>query len=164
MDEQEAQWLVDTYGDAVYRLAYAHTGSRFDAEDVTQETFLRLIRAAPEFKEEAHRKAWLLRVAVNCVRDLHRSPWRRRSVPLEEAGTLPVPEPPEDGPLLKAVLALPERYRTVVHLYYYEGFSAAETAQIVGRSVNAVNTRLSRARGMLRDMLKKGDRYDSGTV
>lgn len=164
MDKQEAQRLVDTYGDAVYRLAYAHTGSRFDAEDVTQETFLRLIRAAPEFKEEAHRKAWLLRVAVNCTRDLHRSPWRKRTVPLEEAGALPAPEQPEDSPVLKAVLSLPERYRTVVHLYYYEGFSAAETAQLLGKSVSAVNTQLSRARGMLRNMLKEGERYDSGTI
>ncbi len=164
MDKQEAQRLVDTYGDAVYRLAYAHTGSRFDAEDVTQETFLRLIRAAPEFKEEAHCKAWLLRVAVNCAKDLHRSFWRKRAVPLEEAESVPAPEQTEDSPLLRAVLALPERYRTVVHLYYYEGYSAAEIGRIVGKSVSAVNTRLSRARGMLRNMLKEGDGYDSGTI
>ncbi len=164
MDKEEAQRLVDTYGDAVYRLAYAHTGSRFDAEDVTQETFLRLIRAAPEFKEEAHCKAWLFRVAVNCARDLHRSPWRKRAVPLEEAESLLAPEQTGDSPLLKAVLALPERYRTVVHLYYYEGYAAAEIGRIVGKSVSAVNTQLSRARGMLRNMLKEGDGYDSGTI
>jgi len=155
MDKEEAQRLVDAYGDAVYRLAYAYTGHRADAEDVTQETFLRLLRDAPEFREEGHRKAWLLRVAVNCARDLHRSPWRRRAAPLEEAEALPAPEAPESG-VLEAVLSLPEKYRAVVHLYYYEGYTAAETAQLLGKSVSAVNTRLSRARAMLRDKIEGG--------
>lgn len=160
MDKQEAQRLVDAYGDAVYRLAYAYTGSRADAEDVTQETFLRLLRAAPDFREEDHRRAWLLRVAANCARDLHRSPWRKRAVPLEEAGDVAAPEMPENGPILEAVLALPEGYRTAVHLYYYEGYSTPEIARLLGKSESAVNTRLSRARAMLREVLKEGERCD----
>ncbi len=160
MDREEAQRIVDAYGDAVYRLAYAYTGSRADAEDVTQETFLRLLRAAPAFREENHRRAWLLRVAANCARDLHRSLWRKRAVPLEEAGDIPAPEEPERGPLLEAVLALPEGYRTVVHLYYYEGYSAGEIARMLGKSEGAVTTRLSRARAALRDILKEGERCD----
>ncbi len=163
MDKEEAQRLVDAYGDAVYRLAYAYTGNRPDAEDVTQETFLRLLREAPEFRDEGHRRAWLLRVAVNRARDLHRSPWRKRSAPLSEAEALPAPEVPE-AEVLEAVLALPEKYRAVVHLYYYEGYSGAEIARLLGKSVSAVNTRLSRARAMLRDRLKEGDGYDCETV
>ncbi len=163
MDKEEAQRLVETYGDAVYRLAYAYTGNTADAEDVTQETFLRLLREAPEFREEGHRRAWLLRVAVNQARDLHRSPWRRRSAPLTEAELLPTPEAPGSG-ILEAVLSLPEKYRVVVHLYYYEGYHAAEIAQLLGKSVSAVNTRLSRARAMLRDSLKEGDGYDSRAI
>lgn len=164
MDREEAQRLVETYGDAVYRLAYAHTGNRADAEDVTQETFLRLVRSLPDFQSEAHCKAWLLRVAVNCAGDLHRSPWRRRTTPLEEAGDLPAPETPEPGGLLEAVSSLPERYRAVVHLYYYEDLSAEEIARLLGKSVNAIYTRLSRARVMLRDSLKEVEGYDSRSV
>ena len=85
MDREEAARLVEQYSPAVYRLAYAQTGSREDAEDITQETFLRLVRAAPAFRDGEHCKAWLLRVAANCAGDLHRSPgagvrcrWRRR--------------------------------------------------------------------------------------
>lgn len=160
MDDQEAQRLVDAYGDAVYRLAYARTGNRSDAEDITQETFLRLVRAAPTFREEAHRKAWLLRVAANCAADLHRSPWRRRVVSMEEATQLPTPaETSEPGGILEAVSALPEKYRAVIHLYYYEELSAAQIAQVLGIRTETVNTRLSRARAMLRERCKEVDGY-----
>ena len=158
MDSAEAARLVERYGQAVYRLAYARTGSREDAEDVTQETFLRLVRADPVLQDENHRRAWLLRVAANSAGDLTRSPWRKRRRPLEEAEALstPPPEPPEDG-ALAAVLALPERYRTVVHLYYYEDYSAAEIAKLLGMREGTVHTRLSRARAMLRETLEEGD-------
>ena len=76
MDREEAACLVERHGTMVYRLAYARTGSREDAEDITQETFLKLVRAAPAFREEEHCKAWLLRVAANCAGDLHRTTMR----------------------------------------------------------------------------------------
>ena len=85
MERAEAERLVRLHGQAVYRLAYARTGSREDAEDVTQETFLRLVRTGPEFQDEEHCRAWLFRVALNCAGDLFRSAWRRRKRPLEEA-------------------------------------------------------------------------------
>lgn len=138
----------------VYRLAYARTGRRDDAEDVTQEVFLRLVRSAPDFRDEEHRKAWLLRVTVNCAGDLFRSPWRKRHRPLEEADSLAAPEQEESG-VLDAVHALPERYRAVVHLFYYEELSVAEIADILGKSQGAVRTRLSRARALLREFLEE---------
>lgn len=153
MDKQEAERLVRAYGDAVYRLAYARTGSREDAEDVTQETFLRLVQTGPEFRDEEHGRAWLLRVAMNCAADLHRSAWRRRTRPLEEAEHIAVPEKPEDG-VMQAVLTLPERYRAVVHLYYYEDMSVAKIAAILGKREGTINTRLCRARAMLRTILE----------
>ena len=152
MEQEEAQRLVEAHGQAVYRLAYARTGSRADAEDITQETFLRLVFAAPSFRDGDHCRAWLLRVALNCAADLHRSAWRRRSAPLEEAAALAAPEREEDG-VLEAVLALPEAYRAPVHLFYYEGMSVAEIARVLGKGEGAVRTRLSRARRMLREML-----------
>jgi len=160
MDREEAERLVDAYGDMVYRLAYARTGSRADAEDVTQETFLRLVRSKPDFHDESHCRAWLLRVAANCAWDLRRSPWRGRVVPIEEARALPARERGEDaGDLLEAVHTLPETYRVVIHLYYYEGLSASEIAGVLGTGESAVYTRLSRARVMLKNRLREDGSY-----
>ena len=157
MDSGELERLADRFAPAVYRLAYARTGSREDAEDITQETFLRLVRAAPAFRDGEHCKAWLLRVAANCAGDLHRSPWRRRAVPLEEAGQMAAPEPPEEQGMEAAILTLPEDYRVVVHLYYYEELSTAEIAKVLGKRKGTIRTRLSRARAMLREDLQKGE-------
>ena len=152
-DSPEA--LARRYAGDVFRLAYARTGSRTDAEDVMQETFIRLLRARPDFAEPEHARAWLLRVAANCANDWFRAPWRRREGPLEDA--LPAPEEPEPGGVMEAVLALPAKYRIPIHLYYYEELSVAEIAKIMGKSKGAVKSRLFRARALLRDMLKEDD-------
>lgn len=147
----QAEETVRRYSDMVYRLAFARTGNTADAEDVYQEVFLRYLRSDPQFTSEEHRKAWLLRVTVNCAGDLHRAVQRRRTVPLEEGAWVPGPEP--DG-ILEAVLTLPEVYRVPIHLFYYEELSVAEIAALLGRSEGAVKTRLSRARDLLRAQLK----------
>ena len=157
MDREEAERLVREHGQAVYRLAYTRTGSREDAEDITQETFLRLVRASPPFRDQDHCRAWLLRVAANCAGDLFRAPWRKRDRPLEEAEGVPAPQP-EPGGVLEAVLSLPESYHLPVHLFYYEGMSVEEIGAILGKRPGAVRTRLTRARAMLRDKLK--EEYD----
>ena len=154
MEQEEAERLVTKYGSSVYRLAYARTGNREDAEDATQETFLRLVRSAPVFLDEEHEKAWLMHVAAHCASDVFRAPWRRRDLPLETvAGTSAPPEEP-DGSVLAAVWALPEKYRLPVHLFYYEGYSIQETAAILGRRESTVRTQLTRARAMLRKKLE----------
>ena len=145
--------LARRYAPAVFRLAYARTGSRTDAEDIMQEVFLRLIRAGPVFASEEHAKAWLLRVASNCASDLFRLPWRKREGPLED--NLSAPEAPETGGVTQAVLSLPARYRIPIHLYYYEGFSVAEIAKTIGKSEGTVKSRLFRARNLLRSRLKE---------
>ena len=150
--------LAREYAPAVYRLAYARTGSRADAEDVMQETFLRLLQKKPEFFSPAHAKAWLLKVASHCAGDLFRLPWRRREEPLAEDMT--APEAPEPGSVTEAVLSLPARYRIPVHLYYYEGYSVAEIARLMGKSEGTVKSHLYRARNLLRDKLKEEDEVE----
>lgn len=145
--------LARVYAPAIFRLAYARTGSRADAEDIMQEVFVRLLRSRPDFADREHARAWLLRVAANCANDWFRAPWRRREEPLSPA--LPAPEEREDGGVVEAVLTLPAKYRAVVHLYYYEELSVAEIAAIIGRSEGAVKSRLFRARALLRDILKE---------
>ena len=150
--------LARRYAPAVYRLAYARTGCQADAEDVMQEVFLRLVKAAPVFDSEDHARAWLLRVASNCASDLFRLPWRRREEPLTEDMT--APEAQEPGSVTQAVLSLPARYRIPVHLYYYEGYSVAEVAGLLGKSQGTVKSRLFRARELLRDKLKEEDEVE----
>lgn len=150
-EETGLRQVMERYGDMVYRLALAQTHSSHDADDVFQEVFLRYLRAAPVFREEEHRKAWLLRVTVNCCKKLHGSFWRRHTVALSEA--LPA-QNPEEGELLGLLEGLPQKYRAVLHLYYYEGYATEEIAAILGRSPGTVRSQLSRGRALLRDAWK----------
>ena len=153
MTDAAFEGAVERYGDTVFRLAYSYLKNRADAEDVMQEVFVRLLRARPEFRDEEHAKAWLLRVGARCAADVLRAPWRRREGPLDDG--LPAPEPPGEGGVVEAVLALPAKYRTAVHLYYYEELSVAEIAAVLGKSEGAVKSRLFRARALLRRYLKE---------
>ena len=142
---------VAQYGSAVYRLAYAMTRSRSDADDVFQEVFLRFHRSAPVFENEAHRRAWLLRVTANCCKKLRGSFWNRHTVALSEA----IPAQNEgEGELLALLDALPEKYRAVLHLYYCEGYATDEIAAILGRRAATIRSQLARGRALLRDAWK----------
>lgn len=149
-EETGLRQVVETYGNMVYRLALAQTHSGHDADDVFQEVFLRYLRSAPDFREEEHRKAWLLRVAVNCANRFHASPWRRRTEPLSEALSVPAPEG-ED--LWEELRRLPEKDRTVLHLYYYEDMTTEEIAQMLDRNPATVRSQLLRARAKLKKLL-----------
>ena len=120
-----------------------------------QNTFLKLISRTPGFRDEEHIRRWLLRVAVNESNSLWRSAWKKRIVPLDETKDLPVFPPGEQSDLFEAVRKLPRRYREAVHLYYYEGYSVRETAEILSVSETAVQTRLLRARRKLKDELQE---------
>ena len=157
MDNGEAERLARTFAPAVYRLCYARTGSRTDAEDLMQETFLRLVRTRPDFEDDAHARAWLFQVALHCVADLYRVPWRRREEPVEEVPEREAAQAPEEDETLEAVLSLPPKYRAVIHLYYYEELSVAEIARVTGKSEGTIRTRMSRARVLLRDTLEGGE-------
>ena len=136
----------------VYRLALARTGNHADAEDVFQEVFLRYVRKTPVFVSEEHRKAWLLRVTVNCAKRLCAAPWRRMTEPLSEL--LPAPTPEETG-LWEALGRLRPADRTVLHLYYHEDLTTAEIAALLRCRPGTVRSRLTRARERLRDILKE---------
>ena len=154
----EFEQLFDRYNTMLFRIAYARTQSRSDAEDIVQETWVRYFRNTPELESEEHRKAWLLRVCVNCANSFLTSAWRRHSAPLDD--TLPGGDSPETDrtDILRAVGSLPDKYRTVIHLFYYEDLSVREIAEIVGSREAAVKTQLHRARQMLKEKL--GGEYD----
>lgn len=150
-DTIEMEQIYDTYHDSVYRLAFAYCKNRADAEDITSEVFLRRFTCRKEFADRQHETAWMMRVTINKAKDLLRSFRYRFSVPLEEA--VNVYESPEEHDVYNAVMALPAKYRSVIHLYYFEGYSVKEIAGMIGKSETAVQTRLYRARGLLKDAL-----------
>lgn len=149
-DRDSPEAVIRRYSDMVYRLAFARTGNRSDAEDLYQEVFLRYLTKAPAFTSEDHRKAWLLRVAVNCANRFHTAPWRKRTEPLNEALSVPAPEG-ED--LWDELRRLPEKDRTVLHLYYYEDMTTEEIAQMLDRNPATVRSQLLRARAKLKKLL-----------
>ncbi len=153
MDRGPFTRAVEQHQNMVYRLALHILCSHQDAEDGVQEVFLRLFREKKDFESEEHLRRWLLRVTVNVCRNMLKSPWRRRRVALEELGEPPAFDRTEDGALYAAVMALPEKYRTVLDLFYYEELSTAEIAGLLRISSTAVTTRLTRAREKLKRQL-----------
>jgi RNA polymerase sigma-70 factor (ECF subfamily) len=143
--------VVTQYSQLLLRVAFTRLKSTADAEDVVQEVFLRLITKRPAFHSEEHEKAWLIRTAINLSRDVLKSS-ARHNIPLDEDILL---SQNEGSPLLSTVLSLPEKYRTVIHLYYYEGFSIKEIARILALPAATVGTRLSRARAQLKVILEE---------
>ena len=143
--------LFAQYADTVYRLALLRTKSGSDADDIVQEVFLRAMRAKPTWNSLEHQKAWFIKVTINCTKSLLTSAWRRNTVPEDENLLTQMQTETEVYPY---VLALPAKYRTAVHLHYYEGYRVAEIAKIMGSTENTVKSHLFRARDMLREQLK----------
>ena len=149
---QRAEYLAETYADAILRLSYTYLKSTHDAQDICQTVFVKLLTEPREFDTADHERAYILRMAANACKDLLKSPWRKRTCGLETCAEVPAPEP-EDGSLLAAVNDLPAHYRTVIYLYYYEGYQAAEIGKILGVPTATVHTRLARGRAKLRELL-----------
>lgn len=145
--------LFVTYGDMIYRLALVRTRNAADAEDVVQEVFLRCLRNNPSFDSAEHQKAWLIKVTVNCTKSLLGSAFRRHAVPEDAAGELVADAQDADPTVYDAVLKLPEKYRTAIHLFYYEDCSVKEIASMMRTSESTVKSWLHRARGMLKETL-----------
>lgn len=155
--EEEAARAIERYGDMVRRLCLVHLKNPADTEDIFQNVFLKYVLSPVVFESPEHEKAWLIRVTINACRDLVKSFFRSRTVPLEELLDQPAPLSEEHREVLEAVLALPPKYRDAVYLHYYEGYTAAEIGKLLGKNTNTVYTLLNRAREQLRETLG-GDR------
>ena len=152
MERQAFMDAVAQHQDMVYRIALHRFGIPQDAEDAVQEVFLRLYLREGPFDSPEHLRRWLLRVTVNVCKDALKSPWRTRRISMESIPE-PVFEEPEQRELYREVLALPEKYRTVLGLYYYEELSTKEIAVLLNIRQTAVTTRLSRGRDLLKQRL-----------
>lgn len=140
------------HANMVYRLALLQMKNKSDAEDVFQEVFLRLVQHQDKISDEEHLKAWLIRVTLNCCKKQFDSAWRRKTVSMEEQKEAGYEEEYEENVIYKEVQNLPEKYRTVIHLFYFEEYSVKEIGEITGQKESAVKTQLSRARGILKEI------------
>ena len=150
--------VFQRYADMVYRLAFSRTKSRTDADDVLQDVFVRYVRSsATVFSEEEHRKAWLIRVTLRCCASFMASAWKRRTASLDQVtrhdGELSAAWDSDYSDLYEAVMQLPAKYRTVVHLFYYENYNVSEIAALCALPEATVKTHLYRARERLRKEL-----------
>lgn len=151
--EREVNTAIERYGDTVQRLCLIRLKNHADTEDIFQTVFLKYALWDAPFESEAHEKAWFIRVTLNACKDLLKSFFRSRTVSLEGLPDLAAQAAPEYSPVLEAVLALPQKYRDVIYLHYYEGYTAAEIGSILKKNTNTVYTLLSRAREQLRETL-----------
>ena len=155
--------VIERNSETVYRLAYSLVRSQSDADDIYQEVFLRYVRKAPVFDSEEHEKAWFMRVTINCCKNFWKSPWiQRRSVLEKDVSEKEsaCETKDENQRLIDIVKRLPEKYRVVIHLFYYEELSIKEIAKITKSKASTVRTRLTRARGLLQRWLKEeGDDF-----
>ncbi len=149
--EAELTRAMEMHADTVKRICVLYLKNHADTEDIFQTVFLKYTLSPTAFESPEHEKAWLIRVTINACKDLLRSFFRRRTVPLQEAAELPVEEAHSE--VLEAVLALPESYRSVIYLHYYEQYTAPQIADILGKNTNTVYTLLTRGRDRLRDAL-----------
>ena len=143
--EEEASRAIDLYGDTVKRICMIHLKNYADTEDIFQTVFLKYVLKSPDFDTPDHEKAWIIRVTINACKDLLKSFFHSRTLPLDS-----LKEKPEEP-----VLALPSKYKDVIYLYYYEEYSAEEISRILRKNKNTVYTLLNRGRHLLRSSLEE---------
>ena len=154
MENREFELLARRYMDMVFRLAFSYMKSASDADDVTQNVLLRLLRSTKPFESEEHARFWLVRVTMNECKRALRSQWRKAGDIEEYANELHF-ETQEHSDLFYAVMELPEKYRIVIHLFYYEDYSVREIAGILRITEANVKVRLSRGRRLLKEALQE---------
>ncbi len=153
--DEYIETAVRNYSKAMLKAAYSVLKSTDDAEDAVQEAFLKYIRRRPDFKSSEHEKAWLIRVTINISKNMLRSAERNNLPVCEDILSDRIDEAQNTvNEVLESVLALKEKYRIVIHLYYYEEYSLKEIASILHLPLATVGTRLSRGRKILKTMLK----------
>lgn len=154
--DETIERIVREYSGMLLRLACTRLSAPADAEDAVQDVFLKLVSSPVSFRDAGHERAWLIRATLHRASDIRRRA-ERRNLPLEEAAHIPAQTEMSliDSELLSAVRSLPEKYSAVLHLHYYEGYTAKEIGRLLGLPAATVGTRLSRGREKLQQLLKE---------
>ena len=151
--DEDLSRVMETYADMVRRICFVHLKNKHDTEDIFQNVYLKYLLHEKAFESEEHEKAWFARVTINACTDHLRYLSRRKWVPLEVIKEEGKAIGGASAEVLETVLKLPEKYRNVIYLYYYEEYSAVEIAKILGRKENTIYTWLMRAKELLREEL-----------
>ncbi|MBP1755471.1 MAG: polymerase, sigma-24 subunit, subfamily [Firmicutes bacterium] len=146
-------FILDKYSKTLIKIAFSYMKNTADAEDIVQEVYISLMRRGSGFESDEHEKAWLIRVTINKCKNRLKSAWYHKSVPLDEEISY-LPE--EESEVLSEVLSLPAKYRSVIHLFYYENYSIQEISEILRKSTGTIGTWLSRGRKLLKTKLEGG--------
>lgn len=152
-NEEEVNRALELYADTIRRLCMIHLKNYADTEDIFQTVFLKYVLSSVSFENEEHEKAWFIRVTLNACRDLLKSFFRRRTLSLDELTEQPLQLQEDYREVVEAVLSLPQKYKNVVYLHYYEGYTAPQIGEILGKNPNTVYTLLNRARKILKEKL-----------
>ena len=150
-------YMIEKYSNMVYRIALTRTNNKLDSEDIFQEVYLRITKNMPVFESKEHEKAWVIRVTINCSNSLLTSAWRKKSDKLEENIEF---ETRERHEIYYEVAKLSKKYRTVIYLFYYEGYKINEISKILNINESTVKTQLARAREKLKNNMNGGDVFE----
>ena len=151
--ENDINEIIEKYSDMVYRIALTRTGCIENAEDIFQDVFIKFSEKKPKFENEEHEKAWFIRVTINMTKNMNNSSWNKKIVTLDESITF---ETKEENEVFSVVCQLPQNYKTVIYLSYYEGYKVKEIASLMKTREGTVKTCLFRAREILREKLEGG--------
>lgn len=158
-NEQEVNRAIEQYSDMIRRLCMIHLKNYADTEDIFQTVFLKYVLSSVSFESKEHEKAWFIRVTINACKDLLKSFIRSRTISLDERIEQPSEMSVDDRDVLEAVLSLPQKYKDVVYLHYYEDYTAPQISRILGKNVNTIYTLITRSKRLLREKLG-GDGYE----
>jgi len=156
--DKEIAEIYDRQKLTLFRICFSYMKNTADTEDAIQDTFYKLIKSGTPFENEEHEKAWLIRVAANVCKNILQNWWRKREN-LEDYENLQSKENLKIDDVFSVVLGLPDKYKTVVYLYYYEGYNSVEIAKILKKPKSTIRNHLHEARGVLRESLG-GDFYE----
>lgn len=161
VQDESIESIIQRYKGMVYGVALSYTKNRDDADDIFQEVFLIYFRSKPVFNDEEHRKAWLIRTAMNCSKRVIDSTYRKRTVPMDELeeGSFQF-QTKEENAVYLALQKLPEKYRVVLHLFYFEDMSIEQICKVLHLKNTTVKVQLMRGREMMKDKLKEEEYYD----
>lgn len=151
--EQEINAAIDRYADTVRRLCMIQLKNYADTEDIFQNVFLKYALSSRSFESPEHEKAWFIRVTINACKDLIKSFFRSRTVSLDQLMEQPGQLLEDHREVLEAVIYLPRKYREVIYLHYYEGYTAPQISEILGKNTNTVYTLLARSKNLLKERL-----------
>lgn len=151
---------IERYSDMVYRLAFSMMKNKYDADDIHQEVFIQYISHYPKLGNETHKKAWLIRVTINMCKNWWKSAWQRKMCQMLEGHDAATQDESilqweQRYPVMEQVQKLPQKYRVIIHLFYYEEMSLKEIAEILKLKESNVRARLTRARQKLKNLLEE---------